>query len=88
MLDLLHSFGAAQALAPSHSPAKEGRYGVDRIPRNCIKGHTNVALLQICLVDNGLSHARVFEYMLAKIGVHLEYVIGGLRFRIWTALRR
>ncbi len=56
------------------------------IPRS-MKG-TNVALLQICFVDYGLSHAGIFEHMLADLSVHLEYVVGGLGFRIWAALRR
>lgn len=49
---------------------------------------TDIALLQVCFVDYGLSYTRVLQHMLADLGVHLEYVVRslGFRIRIGTAL--
>lgn len=42
------------------------------------KEGTNVALLQVCFVDYGLSYAWVYQHMLANVSVHLEYCVGPL----------
>lgn len=48
----------------------------------------HIALFQVRFVDYGLGNAWIFKYMLAEVGVHFEYVVGGLGLRdsIRTAL--